>query len=529
MRTHDRSDSKNLILAIDCGTQSLRSIIFDVHGATLAAEKKEYRPYSSPQPGWAEQDAELLWSALVHTTRRLARHHPRLMSNVAAVGVTSQRDTMICLDHHGKPLRPAITWLDTRKAVSTFRPGVFERLAFRILGMTASIRKAESDGQVNWIRQQEPEIWDRTWKYVGVSTFLVYRLTGIAADSVASFVGHIPMDYKHRRWASDHSLKGRLFPVEPEKRPAIVEPGETIGTITSGAGGETGLPAGVPLVATGSDKACETLGMGVMDERTASLSFGTTATVEVATPRYFEPLRFMPAYCAAVPGLFNPEIEIFRGYWLISWFKNEMGHREIEKAKRTGALPEELLNDLLDGSPPGNMGLMLQPFWGPGLDNPHARGAIVGFGDVHDRSTVYRAIIEGLAYALRHGLETLESRGKLKIERVAVSGGASRNDKICQITADVLGLPLYRAQTYETSALGAAVVAGVGVGLFHDTAQGVAAMVHRSDEFQPSPAHRALYDRLYAIYTRLYPQLEPIYKELQAATNYPAHAGPPIL
>jgi sugar (pentulose or hexulose) kinase len=514
----------DLILAIDCGTQSLRSIIFDTDGTIRALHRKEYEPYTSPQPGWAEQDPEILWNALVETTTLLGRENPELIARVAGVGITAQRDTMICIDRSGVPLRPAITWLDTRKDPGFFRPTVPERVAFHALGMTASIKKAAADGKVNWIKRNQPEIWERTWKYLQVSTFLIHRLTGEAADSIASMVGHIPIDYKRRRWSGPRDFKSRLFPVDDGKRSRIVEPGVVIGPITAEAAVTTGIRKGTPVIATGSDKACETIGMGVVDESTASLSFGTTATVEVATRRYFEPIRFMPAYCAAVPGLYNPEIEIFRGYWLISWFKNEMGHREMEEAKRSGMVPEELLNRLLDASPPGNQGLMLQPFWGPGLDNPHARGAIVGFGDVHNRSAVYRAIVEGLAYALRHGLETLERRGRLGVDRIAASGGAGTNDRICQITANVLGRPLVRGATYETSALGAAIIAGVGAGLFSGFNEGIARMVRIKDEFHPDVEHRDLYDRLHRIYTQLYPRLEPIYRQMQAATDYPARS-----
>ena len=275
------------------------------------------------------------------------------------------------------------------------------------------------------------------------------------------------------------------------------------------------------MVAAGSDKACETVGMGVIDGTAASLSFGTTATVEVATRRYFEPIRFMPAYCAAVPHLYNPEIEIFRGYWLISWFKNEMGHRELQEAEHHGTVPEELMDRLLDATPPGNRGLMLQPFWGPGLMNPHARGAIVGFGDIHDRSSIYRAIVEGLAYALREGLETLEHRGGITVKRVAASGGAARNERICRITATVLGRPLVRERTHETSGLGAALLAGVGAGLFSDVHEAIGAMVKHRDQFDPEPEHRALYDDLYHAYRKIFPRMDAIYHRLQKITGYP--------
>jgi sugar (pentulose or hexulose) kinase len=514
----------DLLCAIDCGTQSLRMILFDPQGRRVAAEKIEYPPYHSPRPGRAEQDPERLWGALRHAGRRIFDGKPELSRRVAAVGVTGQRNTMICLDHSGAVLRPAITWLDTRKARNRYRPDPLHRLCYRLTGMAEALRKTEADGKSNWIREQQPEIWERTWKYVQVSGFLIHRLTGEAADSVASMVGHLPMDYRRRCWAGEGDLKSKLFPLEEEKRSRLLEPGELLGRVHTAAAELTGIPAGTPVIACGSDKACETLGMGVTEAGIASLSFGTTATVEVASRRYFSPQRFMPAYCAAVPGRYNPEIEIYRGYWMVSWFKKELGHRELAEAQRTGVLPEELLSRLLDSSPPGNRGLMLQPYWGPGLKMPHARGAIVGFGDVHDRPALFRAIVEGLAYALREGLETLERRGGMRVEHVVAGGGASSSDRICSVTADILDRPILRGENWETSALGAAVATAVGSGLHADFDTAIGEMVRMRDAFAPRREHRALYDELYRLYRGLYPRLEGIYRKMRRSTGYPEWA-----
>jgi len=510
-----------LLLAVDCGTQSTRSMVFDAEGHVVAGEKVEYEPYRSPRPGWAEQDPEVFWEGVRSACRRLFDNNPGLTSRLAAMAVTTQRDTMICMDRNGAALRPAITWLDTRKDPGTYRPGLLGRTVYRLFGILDTIGTSMADGKVNWIRRHEPRVWAETWKYTQVSGFFHYRLTGNAVDSVSSNVGHIPMDYRRRRWARTRNIRSKLFPVEPEKRCRLVEPGEPVGTVTAEAARLLGIPAGLPVFAAGSDKACESLGMGVMGPGTASLSFGTTATVSMTTRRYVEPMAFMPAYCAAVPGFFNPEIEIFRGFWMVSWFKNEMGTAELEEAERTGTLPEDLFDRLLDGTPPGNLGLMLQPYWGPGLKNPHARGSIVGFGDTHDRGAIYRAIMEGLAYALREGLERLERRTGGQVAEVAASGGASKNRRICRLTADVLGRPVYRAETYEASSLGAAMVAAVGAGIHDGFETAVRRMVRVYDRFEPRPEYRELYDRLFELYREIYPRLERFYKKLQRITGYP--------
>lgn len=175
--------------------------------------------------------------------------------------------------------------------------------------------------------------------------------------------------------------------------------------MTSDAAEATGLAAGLPVIASAADQACEVLGSGALAPDTASLSYGTTATVNTPTRRYIEPIRYLPPYPAAVPGEWTMEIQVFRGYWMVEWFKREFGAREVAVAEARGVEPEALFDDLVRAVPAGSMGLTLQPYWSPGvrIPGPEAKGAIIGFGDVHTRAHVYRAILEGLAYALREG------------------------------------------------------------------------------------------------------------------------------
>ncbi|HAK45230.1 MAG TPA: carbohydrate kinase, partial [Spirochaeta sp.] len=350
---------KDRVLSIDCGTQSLRTIIFTPDGSIVGKEKIEYEPYSSPNPGWAEQDPEIFWTALIEGCRRLAKNCPNEFSLIAGAGVTAQRDTMINLAQDGSTLRPAITWLDTRRAEGSYKPNALMGGIYKLIGMNEALRKTKKDAKCNWIREQQPETWDNTWKYVEVSGFLNFRLCGEPVDSVASMVGHIPFDNKRRGWSGPAGITSKLCPVENSKLYRLVEPGEPAGAVTATASAVTGLPEGLPVIACGSDKACETLGMGCLDRSMASLSFGTTATVEVTTDRYFEPLPFLPAYCAAYPGSWVPEVEIYRGFWMVSWFRDELGHKEQEEARRKGVLPEELFNELLAAEPPGCTGLMM--------------------------------------------------------------------------------------------------------------------------------------------------------------------------
>jgi len=513
------------ILSIDCGTQSLRAVIFSLKGELLALKRVSFEPYVSRNPGWAEQDPEIYWEALKKACNLLKEEHPEYFKLIAGVGVTTMRDSMVNVDVDGKTLRPLMVWLDNRKAGSVYNPGILMKLIIWLIGMRDSIKKAQRDGKCNWIRQNQPEIWAKTHKFLQVSGFLNYRLTGEFKDSLASQIGHVPFDYKRQKWGNLKNIftfSTRLFPVEKEKLPELVNPGEILGMINKTASEETGLPMNMPVVACGSDKGCETLGMGVLTNETASLSFGTTATIQTTSKKYLEPIQFMPSYPAVLPGFFNPEIEIFRGFWMISWFKNEFACKEIQEAEERGITAEEVLNEMLCQSPPGSMGLMVQPYWSPGLSQPVAKGAMIGFGDVHKKPHIYRAVIEGLVYALKEGKERIEKVSGTKIHRLAVSGGASQSDEICQITADIFNLPVVRGNTFETSGLGAAILTAFGTGNFNSIEEAAKEMVQYKNEFFPNKNHVAIYNQLYKkVYKKMYKKLEPFYHEIREITGYP--------
>lgn len=514
------------LLALDCGTQSLRAMLFAKDGTLLHKVKIEYEPYMSPRPGWAEQDAELYWKSLCEAVGTLKLESREAFDAVRGVGVTTQRDTMVFLDRQGLPLRPAITWLDTRKARTVYRPIWFKRLAFWAVGMLEAVQKTQKECRASWVRQEQPDVWARTTKVLQVSGFLNHRLTGAYRDSVASQIGHIPFNYKKMRWARKGELPYLLFPIERALLPELVPAGAILGTVTAGAARATGLPEGLPVVACASDKGAETIGIGCVGEAMASLSLGTTATVQTSTPRYFEPVAFMPPYPAAMAGHYNPEVEIFRGYWMISWFKRELAPVEVSEAAEAGVPPEVILDRFLREVPAGSMGLITLPHWGPSLKQPGTKGAMVGFGDVHTRGYIYRSFLEGLAFGLREGLERIEKAGGRKITRIGISGGATQSGEICQLTADILGRELTSGETFETAGLGAAAITAVGVGLYPTLPGAVAAMVRHGHVYRPRPAEAALYDQLYRrVYRKLYARLRPLYQEIRSIVNYPARAS----
>ncbi|MGV8982315.1 FGGY-family carbohydrate kinase [Clostridium sp.] len=511
------------ILTLDCGTQSVRAILFDDSGTIIGKEKVEFEPYFSKKPGWAEQDADVFWNNCCTACKTLKIKQPKDFEKIIGVTVTTQRDTGVIVDSEGMPLRPAIIWLDQRMAKCEGPLAFYDNAIFKTIRMDKTIEMARRKAKSNWIIENEPELWKKTYKYLLLSGYFIFKLTGIFADSIASQIGHIPFDYKNQCWAkSKTSYRWKMFGIEREKLYDLIVPGEIISGITAKAALDTGIKEGIPVIAAGSDKGCETLGVGCLDPSTASMSFGTTATVQITSDFYMEPLAFMPPYPASRPGYYNPEVEIFRGYWMISWFKKEFCSREVVEAKERGISPESILNEKLNDIPPGSQGLILQPFWGPGLKMLEAKGSLIGFGDVHTRAHIYRAIIEGINYALIDGLEKIEKKSKVKVKTVIVSGGGSQSDAICQITADMFNRTVLRGQTYETSGLGAAINGFVGLKMFGSYEEAVNSMVHYTSSFQPNSKNTEVYKKLYKkVYCKIYPKLESLFKEIKKITNYP--------
>jgi sugar (pentulose or hexulose) kinase len=515
------------LLAIDVGTQSVRAMVFDPAGNLLARTKVPIEPYVPGPPGCCEQDPELYWRSIGEACRALWELPEARRDALAGVALTTQRGTIVVTDEHGDVLRRAMVWLDRCRAEGLPRIGGKWGLAFRAAGATETVATFMAEAEANVLRREEPETWSRIRHYLFLSGFLAHRLTGRFVDSVGAQVGYVPFDYKGLAWAGPGDWKWQAVPVDRAWLPELVPPGGLLGEITAAATDATGIPTGLPLIAAAGDKACEVLGSGALDPHIGAISLGTTATFNTTHRRYVEVIPIVPPYPAAVPGAYSLEVQVYRGYWMIEWFKREFGAAEVARARELGVDTEALFDDLVAATPPGAMGLMLQPYWSPGvrIPGPEAKGAVIGWGDVHTRAHLYRAILEGLAYALREGAERTVQRTKVPITEVRVSGGGSQSPAAIQLTADVFGLPTSRPHTHETSGLGAAIDAAVGLGLHPSFEAAVAAMTRVAETRDPDPANHALYEDLYrGVYLKLYERLRPLYEEIRRITGYPPEA-----
>lgn len=513
------SDNKSKwILSLDCGTQSVRALLFDLQGQLVAKSKIQLQPYVSPHPDWAEQDPEYFWQQLCLACKKLWEIQPIQSGQLLGVSLTSQRNTVINVDKEGKPLRPAIVWLDKRKADQLPSLG-FKKYLIQLLGMKEVVDNFRAHAESNWIAQHQPDILKKTYKQLLLSGYLNYKLSGQFIDSAANQVGYLPFNFKKKTWCSPWDPKWDFQALKREQLPELLPAGSVLGVVSKTASQESGIPEGLPIIGAAGDKACETLGDGCISPNQGSISYGTSTTFNVCGTKYAELFGYFPPYPAAFPAGYNNEYQINRGYMLIKWFIDEFGAEEVREAAQKNISVESLMDQRMGHIAPGNDGLILQPYWSSSfsIKEANAKGAIIGFKDNHKKDHIYRAIIEGNAYSLKEGMEIIEETTKVKVNDLRVSGGGSQSDIVMQITADIFGLPASRIHTYESSGLGAAIVTAVTLHQYKGVEDAVEGMVHIGKTFEPDPEAALIYEELFEkVFKKMLPQLQPLYKQIDS-------------
>ena len=514
---------KNYVIAIDSGTQSVRAVIFDREGNQVAIEQAEHEPYFSLNPAWAEQRSEDLWSKLCYCTKGVMARAKVPLDEICGVGITTQRSASFPVDKEGNPLRPAIIWLDQRVTENAPPMSAKARVLFSAIGMLETMQTARRESKFIWIQQKEPEIYAKTYKFLQVSGWLVKKITSEFKDSLGMMVGAWPMEYAKLRW-HPLDIAYECLGIRKDQCVDLYPPDTVLGYVTREAAAETGLPEGLPVVVGAGDKQSELLGAGAIDPSVGVISYGTATCMEVITYKYIaeKEMKFF-TWPAALPGAWDIEMFIYRGFWMVSWFKEEFGHREALEAKQRGVEPEVVLDERISKIPAGSMGLMLQPHWTPLIYSKYGKGSIIGFGDVHNRAHIYRAILEGIGFELKRQYEIVRKKTGIPLKEIRVGGGGSKSDVAVQIAADMFNLPVSRMGTSEICALGAAIDAAVGTGMFSSFKDAVSAMVKKGRTFNPDPANNRIYEALYKdVYLQTYRALEPLYKKSAKITGYPA-------
>ncbi len=503
-------------LVIDIGTQSLRASLVDSEKGILEHVQKKYeQPYFSVRKDYAEQEPDYYLTKLIEATNELKRNSPEDFQSVKSMVVVAFRDTSVILDEEKKPIRPSILWLDQRtaKLKNLYNLKWYEKLLFRAIGMYDAVKYNSMRTASFWIKENEPENWKKMRHYVPLTAYFNYRMTGNLVVSSADCIGHYPVNFKKGTWFPSWHPKVDVFGIPLKALPPLVKPGTIIGRISKEFSALSGIQEGLPLIASGSDKACETFGNGAIDPMVGSISLGTACSIDVVSDKYKEPETFLPSYGTPYPGFFDYEVQIYRGLWMVRWFSEQFGETDLVEAKRENLSVEEFLDKKIASILPGSDGLVLQPYWGPGLKRPNARGSIIGFSGAHTRFHLYRAIIEGIGFALREGLDEIVRKTHRVPDYLVVSGGGSQSSLYMQILADIFGMEVRQAENTEMTTIGAAMSVFLARGIFKTPKEATERFSKTVRSYHPDKKNHEIYDLLYKkVYTKLYPSLKDVYR-----------------
>jgi xylulokinase len=502
------------MMGIDVGTSGTRAVIVRPDGHVTGATTADHQPMRMPKPGWAEQDPEDWWQATIAAVRGALKQAHLQGGDIAAVGLSGQMHGVVCLDKSSLVLRPALLWCDQRSQVQcdwiTSKVG-----ADRLIKLVSNpALTGFSAPKLLWVRDNEPSSYERTTHFLLPKDYVRFRLTGEFATEVSDASGTLLFDVTHRRWSKE--LIEALH-IDAQMLPRAFESPEVTGQITVETALLTGLKAGTPVVGGGGDQAASAVGNGIVLAGLTSATLGTSGVIFAYTdlPK-LDPQGRVHTFCHAVPGKWHV-MGVTQGAGLsLRWFREQLGASEAWYARQTGEDAYNLIIKEAEKVPGGSSGLLFLPYL-MGERTPHldaqARGMWFGLTAAHTRAHLIRSILEGVAFSLRDSLEIFKELG-IPVEQIRASGGGSRSFLWRQIQADIYGKEVVTLRESEGSAFGAALLAGVGSGIYASVEESAREALQIQDCLLPIEENVRLYDRQYEVYRQLYPAVKGLAHQL---------------
>jgi xylulokinase len=488
------------VVGIDASTTATKAVLVDERGAVRGIASAEYG-FEQPHPLWSEQDPRLWSDGAVTAIRRVLAETGTRPDQVAAVGLTGQMHGLVLLDAAGEVIRPAILWNDQRTEAEC--DWIRETLGKgRLVAITGNdALTGFTAPKLAWVRAHEPDAWARVAHVLLPKDYVRYALTGRYAMDKADGAGTQLFDLAARDWSP---VMLEALGIDPAWMPPTFEGPEVTGVVSEAAAAATGLRAGTPVVAGGGDQAANAVGTGVVAPGTMALSLGTSGVVFAATDApLYEPEGRVHAFCHAVPGRWHLMSVMLSAAGSMRWFRDAVA-------------PGEAFGDLAAAAgqvPAGSDGVLFLPYLSgerSPYPDPHARGAFTGLTLAHDRRHLTRAVMEGVAFGLRDGLDLMLAAGTPAPAQIRASGGGTASPLWCQILADVLEAEIATVSTTEGAAYGAALLAAVGAGWFPSVDAATDACVRATPVAAPGP-DAGTYRERHAAYRALYPALQPLF------------------
>ena len=495
--------SGDLVVGVHCSTTAAKAVVWDQAGTAMASSRRSFE-LDHVRSGWVEQHAPDWWSA---TSAAIADAVSKVGGDrIAAIAVTQQRETFVCLDKEAKPIRPAISWMDIRATAEVEAFGTDD--VHRITGKPPNPTPAWY--KLLWLKSHEPETIERAAHVVDVAGFLVHKFTGewVTSSACADSLGLVDLqrhDYDDRLLAMaglDRTKVSRLLP-----------PGSVAGGLTAEVATQLGLRKDLPVVIGAGDGQSAGLGCNVTRPGRAYLNIGTGTVSGVYADAYSYTKNYR-TLGGAVPGTYILESFIGGGTQNIAWFIEQISDLDAKRLK-PGETPELLLEAMAANIPEGSGKLLCLPYWAGAMTpywDGHARGAFVGLSGAHGKAHMYRAMLESLALEERLLITGVEAATNIKIDEIVLMGGGSRNRLLCQIIANVLGRSLKSAREKESTALGAGIHAAAAVGLHKDIRAAADAMTGTENTFEPDSKSHSRYADIFEAYRSMYPGLKNTFR-----------------
>ena len=502
--------TSTLLMGVDLGTSSTKTVIIDQEGHLLSIAAREYG-VDMPHPGWAEQEPQVWLQAALETMGQSLAAAGVAAEAVRAIGLSGQMHGTVCLDDRGRVLRPAIIWADQRSKPQVDR--VYRELGReRLAAWTANpLATGFMLATWLWLRENEPGISEAARHLLLPKDYLRYRLTGELGSEPSDASSTLMFDTARRCWNDD--LLDALG-IDPIVLPPIGESAALAGGLTAEMAAATGLREGTPVVYGGGDQAMQAMGNGIVEPGVVSCTIGTGG--QLFAPAHepsYDPLLRLHLFCHALPRRWHLMAAILSAGLSLKWLRDSVFEGQSYQA----------LADAAAKVTPGSEGLFFLPYLAgertPHMD-PEARGGFYGLTLRHERGHLVRAVMEGVVFALRQGLELMLDLG-VPAERIVASGGGTQHPLWLQLQADIFNRPIHRTETSEAAAVGAALLAGVGAGIYADGETACRRAVRWSEEvINPIPQHVAGYGEAYESFRQIYPALRVLRQdEREGPTN----------
>jgi xylulokinase len=506
------------LLGTDIGTSGTKTVLFDERGNTVASATWEY-PLYQPQAGWAEQEPADWWKAAYGSIAEAVKKSGVNPRDIKGLGLSGQMHGMVLLDAADNVLRPAIIWCDQRTQAEcdeiTAKIG-----AARLIEITANpALTGFTASKVMWVKNHQPEIYEKTRRVLLPKDYIRFMLTGEYATEVSDASGMQFLDVPKRAWSREVLDK---LGVPYERLPKVYESFEISGKLSKRAAEITGLWEGMPVAGGGGDQAAGAVGNGIVRAGVISSTIGTSGVVFAHMDKIsIDPAGRVHTFCHAVPGAWHV-MGVTQGAGLsLQWFRNEFGNAEKAVAERIGTDVYNLMAQEAEQAVPGCGGLIYLPYLmgerTPHLD-PYAKGVFFGLTARHRRQEMIRCVMEGVSYSLLDCISIIREMGVSSSE-VRASGGGGRSLLWRQIQADMFETDIVTVNSSEGGALGVALLAGVGTGVYKSVPEACDAVIKVTTRQKPVEANSKAYKQYYPIYKNLYAALKPSFRDVAAISK----------